>query len=582
MTMKKHYIFLTLLLGLLNTQTISAIQSSPQFKDSLLQVIPKLKDTVKLEAMRQLTYQAGDDIVAAVEYTDNLLDEARKQKSLFYQSFALAKKVELYYSQFNSDSIFIFAQQFEAFCEERQFFEHYFVVENIVIKRYCDQQQFTLALNKAQKVYEKARETGNWLAISQSLMNLGIAYSEVGNYDEAIRVVAEAAQILRQQMNKGEKDVAIRLMEAYLNLVMYCENKKDYETMSLYSDTLQVYIHQAQIERPNNDLLLYQYYAEIFEVIANSKLNKIDEAQKHLHKANQMLSPTWGDNIKLLLWQVNSIYYEKTSEYAKALAYSDSALKFTTDYKLSFSIKANLLQKAILLGKMEKHQQSAQTYARFIAISDSLNNARYASQISELKTIYELDKAERETAQTKHRLQISRYFLAGAIAISALLALIILIIWRNRNQLKAKNLSLYRQIKEQDKLQAERELQKQQTVSSQDPSYELIERLEGLMKNDKLYTNPEVSRKMLAEKLSTNETYLFEAIRDHLGLSVSEYITQLRLNYARELLSMPENNLTIEAVAIDSGFGSRNTFHRLFRERFGLTPVEFKRLASEG
>lgn len=575
-------IFLYLLIGIFTVNTNGFAQNNQQTKDSLLQIIPSLKDTAKLETMRQLTYLAGEDMNAAIKYTDNLLYEARKQNNLFYQSFARAKKVELYYSQFNSDSIFIFAQQFEAFCEEHKFFDHYFIVENILVKRYCDQQQFTLALNKAQKVYEKARETGNWLAISQSLMNLGIVYSEIGNYSEAFRVVSESAKILKQQMAKGEKDVAIRLMEAYLNIVMYSENKKDYEAMSLYSDTLHAFIHQAQIERPNQDLTLYRFYADVFNVAACSKLNNLAQAKVHLLKAEQMITPEWGDNIKLLLWQASSIYYDKTGNYAKALAYSDSALRFTTHHNLGFSIKANLLQEAILLGKMGKHQQSAQTYAKLIEKTDSLNNARYASQISELKTIYELDKAELETANAKHRLKISRYLLAGTIVFSVLLAFIILVILRNRNQLKAKNLSLYRQIKEQDKLQAVHELQKQQKVTPQNPSLELIERLSELMKNDKLYTNPELTRKMLAEKLNTNETYLFEAIRDHMELSVSEYITQLRLNYARELLSMPENNLTIEAVAIDSGFGSRNTFHRLFRGRFGLTPVEFKRLASEG
>jgi transcriptional regulator GlxA family with amidase domain len=47
------------------------------------------------------------------------------------------------------------------------------------------------------------------------------------------------------------------------------------------------------------------------------------------------------------------------------------------------------------------------------------------------------------------------------------------------------------------------------------------------------------------------------------------------------MLATPNCDLTIEAVAIDSGFGSRNTFYRLFRERFGLTPVEFRNFACE-
>ncbi|MGE0076227.1 MAG: AraC family transcriptional regulator [Bacteroidales bacterium] len=574
-------ISLCLLLGIITINTNGFSQNNQQTKDSLLQIIPSLKDTAKLEAMRQLTYMSGENKDTAAKYIGILFDEAQKQNSLFYRSFAMAKRVEFYYSQFNSDSIFIFAQQFEKFCEDHQFFEHYFIVENILIQRYCDQEQFTLALNKAQKVYEKANATGNWLAISRSLMNLGIAYSEIGNPDEAIRVVSEATAILKKQITKGEKDVAIRLMEAYLNLVTYYENKKDYQMMSLYSDTLQRFIQQAQIERPNYDLSLYRYYVEVFEVVANSKMNNQVEAQLHLQKAKQMIIPAWGDNIKLLLWQVSSIYYEKNEDFSKALVYSDSALQFAIRNNLGLSIKANLLQNAVLLGKIGKFQQSAQTYARLKEVTDSLNNARYASQISELKTIYELDEAELETINAKNRLQITRYTLVGAVFFSLLLVIIILIIWRNRNQLRAKNLSLYQKIKEQDRLQFEHELQKRQQNTIATPSDELFERLEKFIRDEKIFTNSELSRKSLAEKLNTNETYLFEAIRDHLGVSFSEYITHLRLNYARELLSMAENNLTIEAIAIDSGFGSRNTFHRLFRERFGLTPVEFRRLATK-
>jgi len=550
-------------------------------KDSLLKVLPTLKDTARLEAMRQLIYAAEENKDTAEKYIGNLLEEAQKQKSLFYQSFARAKRIELYYSQFDSDSIFILARQFEAFCDEHQFLEHYFFVENTLVQRYCDQEQFTLALNKAQTVYDKAKATDNWLAVSWSLMNLGIAYSETENPDEAIRVLSEAVIILKQQMDKGEKGIAIRLMESYLQMVTCYENKKDYKTMSIYSDSLQIFINQAQIERPNDDLSLYQFYTEIFKVISCSNLNNLIQAQIHLQKANQILIPGWGDNIKLVLWQASSIYFEKTGEFTKALTYSDSALNFTTGQNLGFSIKANLLQKAVLLSEMGNYQQSAQTYAKLKEVTDSINSARYASQISELKTIYELDKTELEAAKAKLRLQTTRQILFGVGTISILLLIIVLIIWRNRNALKAKNLALYQQIKEQNRLQDEFDTHKQFHQETTQTGDELFERIEKLMKNTKLFTNSELSRKSLADQLNTNETYLFESIKHNLGLTFSEYLTRLRLDYARELLSIPGSNLTIEAVAIDSGFGSRNTFHRLFRERYGLTPVEFRNFAKE-
>lgn len=158
-------------------------------------------------------------------------------------------------------------------------------------------------------------------------------------------------------------------------------------------------------------------------------------------------------------------------------------------------------------------------------------------------------------------------------------------------KLKSKNKSLLKQIKESDKLKQEiknkdAEIQRLQeyikayNMENEEDGQEdeLYLRLQSLIKSSKVYTNPNLSRKILADMLGTNEKYLHETIKKHLNLTFSEYITHLRLNYARELLSLPSEKNTIEAICIDSGFKSRNTFHRLFREHYGLAPDEFRRL----
>jgi AraC-like DNA-binding protein len=110
---------------------------------------------------------------------------------------------------------------------------------------------------------------------------------------------------------------------------------------------------------------------------------------------------------------------------------------------------------------------------------------------------------------------------------------------------------------------------------------ELMESLNALMRNKQAYTEAGITRKAVADMLNTNETYLFEAIKKCYNLTWGEYLNVLRLDHARDMLATPNCDLTIEAVALDSGFGSRNTFYRLFRERFGLTPVEFRNFACE-
>lgn len=107
---------------------------------------------------------------------------------------------------------------------------------------------------------------------------------------------------------------------------------------------------------------------------------------------------------------------------------------------------------------------------------------------------------------------------------------------------------------------------------------ELQERLKSLIEDKEVFTNPSLNRKSLSEQLNTNEEYLRETIHKHYGKTFAEFITGLRLNYSRELLAHDTDNYTIEGIAIDSGFGSRNTFHRLFRKQYGLSPDEYRRL----
>lgn len=51
----------------------------------------------------------------------------------------------------------------------------------------------------------------------------------------------------------------------------------------------------------------------------------------------------------------------------------------------------------------------------------------------------------------------------------------------------------------------------------------------------------------------------------------------MRLEHSLELIRSNQE-YTIEGIALDSGFSNRQTFHRLFVEKYGMTPTEYKRL----
>ena len=57
--------------------------------------------------------------------------------------------------------------------------------------------------------------------------------------------------------------------------------------------------------------------------------------------------------------------------------------------------------------------------------------------------------------------------------------------------------------------------------------------------------------------------------------TVTEYIRSVRLETARELLK--NSDLNISQIVYSIGFSSRSYFSKIFRERYGITPNEFKK-----
>ena len=105
---------------------------------------------------------------------------------------------------------------------------------------------------------------------------------------------------------------------------------------------------------------------------------------------------------------------------------------------------------------------------------------------------------------------------------------------------------------------------------------DLYPRIVALMAETGMYTKPTLTRNDVATALKSNENYLYKAIKQHTGLTFSEYLYYLRLEHARRLLEEPQNEYTIEAVATESGYRSRKTFHLHFRDRYGMTPDEYR------
>lgn len=104
---------------------------------------------------------------------------------------------------------------------------------------------------------------------------------------------------------------------------------------------------------------------------------------------------------------------------------------------------------------------------------------------------------------------------------------------------------------------------------------EIIEKVDNWIKTDG-YVQKGLTIKELSEILHTNRTYLSAYIKTTYKMTFREWITGLRLEYAKNILKEhPEIN--VQKLAEASGFLSRSNFIKSFADKEGCTPAKWRK-----
>ena len=94
------------------------------------------------------------------------------------------------------------------------------------------------------------------------------------------------------------------------------------------------------------------------------------------------------------------------------------------------------------------------------------------------------------------------------------------------------------------------------------------------MRTDKPYLNPDFRLMDLREVLPLNRSYLSALINSAYGCNFYQFVTNYRINEAKQLMSEhPE--MQLQEVAERSGFSSPTVFSRIFARETGVTPREW-------
>lgn len=111
---------------------------------------------------------------------------------------------------------------------------------------------------------------------------------------------------------------------------------------------------------------------------------------------------------------------------------------------------------------------------------------------------------------------------------------------------------------------------------------ELTEAMQNYLKTERPFIDPNFSLDDLAKQLDVPKHHLYYCLNSVLDIKFTTLRTQLRVEYAKELLlSDSLKRVSMEGIWPKTGFSSRTNFFVTFKEVTGYTPIEFIKINIE-
>lgn len=550
-------------------QTFAAISES----DSIRREMKHLKGQQLLQAYSNLCRlaAAGNNANYELRCTREYLAEALRQHDVEAEGLARSSQINCYYNYSMPDSLIAELPKTLAALGKNKTWDYYYNSWNVLVEMYLYQDKLQTALNESQKMYADARQKKSNYGLGVSSYCMGGIYQTMGRYAEAEKSLDESINALSK-----EEDITL-LLSAYNALGETLDGMGKYDKLRTitikWKSILDQYKKKALAKGYAPSLNGRYLYCTLAAAVAEIETKHYPKAAELLNTAEQLAEGRKAiAQYKLL--QVKARYYAAIGNFNKAIDCNSENMKILTAAGDSVSLLTVELQQADFLLSAGRYQEAAKLYHEIIPRKDQLRTTELARQLDELRTIFGVDKLT-----LKNKIANNRFYFALVASILLLIIVVLYFIYTRR--LRHKNRILYDTIIQSQKIEDSLQEQIEQTPDEKlDEEGRIYRKLCLLMQEEHLYKEQDTKREDLAERLGTNHTYLANAVKRYSGSTIAEFINSYRLKHAATLLSGdPSKN--ISEVECLSGFNSRATFIRLFREQFGMTPSEYRAISKE-
>ena len=585
--MKYKTSLITILWGsLLNLALPVLAQNNLQHqKDSLRQVIEHSEGIDKLRSYNRLYYLYMSEI-ADDQKMDTLLmllnrveAEAIKQGNAEMQGMVYGNAIIAHINRSEHDKVIEKAPAYLDFYIENGLWKFYYQIHMQLITAYNLKGEYESAVEEGEKMYARAKERKDKAGMATALYATGIIYNSQDRWKEEEKCFRECIGLLWEVSGY---DNILTQSYAFLCMVLRAQNRYDdlLQLVPEYEKAIARFEKasgRAQPEaRGNLYIALMNTYIDIREY---------DKAEPYLAKIEGLIN---NDISRFELLRARALILQSHGDYGKALAAIDSAMTRTPESDFNRNSLRRI--KMQILARMGRYREADGLLNEIIATNDTLKNAEVNARFDELRTQYEVEKHIAEKERNFH-------YLLFALAICLVLALLLAGAFYYNRTIALKNRKLYERIKEQDRLADELSRLENARQSESSPKdsgkkagatelfassgeqQNLVIRLQEYLLSDDNLSNTDINRDDIISALGTNKNALTDAVKSVTGKSPMEYMRTLKVEEARRKLdSHPE--LTIEAIAFSCGFNIPSTFYRLFRKQYGISPTEYRKMAT--
>lgn len=102
-----------------------------------------------------------------------------------------------------------------------------------------------------------------------------------------------------------------------------------------------------------------------------------------------------------------------------------------------------------------------------------------------------------------------------------------------------------------------------------------LERTRQILKYLEQHYSRTISIKEISEVCGMSQSHFMRFFKSTMGMSFTPYLNDYRLTMASRLLLFSEDSIL--TIAGDTGFNNLSYFNRSFKEKFGMTPREFRK-----